>query len=785
MRAFDLQSSWLLTTLTCWTAAALVACGGGGSSSSGSSERDATISAADVASAGGDATGDLGGRELDAAAPADAGPRAIDADTADTGSASEDAGDPALPEQRCDGRDDDGDGVVDDGFDLGAACRLPGVCGAGSLRCAEDPLAGTVCDSLDRASVEVCDRQDDDCDGATDEDLPGCCAPGDVEPCGSAVGVCHPGQRECDATGAWGPCGGPDLVGPSAERCDGLDNDCDPATEDGAAEPDLGAPCDGPDSDACLEGAWTCEQGTLRCTDDSDDSVESSPDATPDAQGRYPDEDCDGIDGDRARAVFVHPSLGADGAVAGVPCGSEQRPCQTIVAGLRSAQEDPPRDQLWLAAGDYPDSVSLASGIHLFGAYAAQADPDGTLRWSRDPAAVTRIGPALSPAVLAVDLRQETVLGELTITSAPGRARGPEVDELTSHGGASLGVWARGETRLVLRGVQVVSGAGADGRDGRAGPPGEGGGRGWEGERGGEDDSGDCRRSPRPVPGRPGTDFCGGDARRGGQGGASGRGEAEASACANGIAAGLAGAAPLVPAVDAPPDHDGSGGAAASGGCGSAGGDGRPGASGDGGEPGAAGLGWGVLLPDRGWRPSSGGEGGQGYHGGGGGGGGGGAGEDDGCQSWGGSGGGGGTGGCGGWGGEGGQGGGASLALLLTDGARVSCAGCVLAPGSGGHGGAGGHGGEGGISGAGGGGGPANDQGSGAGGDGGSGGSGGRGGHGGGGPGGPSIGALLGPDCELLGDAQVADPGVRAPGGGGPGLAGEEGTLLEIVSGGS
>src|SRR5262245_37533729 len=38
------------------------------------------------------------------------------------------------------------------------------------------------------------------------------------------------------------------------ERCDGIDNDCDPATPDGEDDPQLGAPCDGPDGDFCLEG---------------------------------------------------------------------------------------------------------------------------------------------------------------------------------------------------------------------------------------------------------------------------------------------------------------------------------------------------------------------------------------------------------------------------------------------------------------------------------------------------------------------------------------------------
>ena len=36
---------------------------------------------------------------------------------------------------------------------------------------------------------------------------------------------------------------------PTREVCDGVDNDCDPATVDGAAEPQNGAACDGADGD--------------------------------------------------------------------------------------------------------------------------------------------------------------------------------------------------------------------------------------------------------------------------------------------------------------------------------------------------------------------------------------------------------------------------------------------------------------------------------------------------------------------------------------------------------
>lgn len=62
------------------------------------------------------------------------------------------------------------------------------------------------------ASAEICDGQDNDCDGQVDEDL--------SRGCSSACGA---GTETCKA-GAWVGCDAPQ---PQAETCDGEDNDCD------------------------------------------------------------------------------------------------------------------------------------------------------------------------------------------------------------------------------------------------------------------------------------------------------------------------------------------------------------------------------------------------------------------------------------------------------------------------------------------------------------------------------------------------------------------------------
>ncbi len=75
---------------------------------------------------------------------------------------------PAAPEV-CDGRDEDCDGRVDEGYDVGAACAAPGACGEGAQVCAGP--RSTRCDAYDRAADgDVCNGVDDDCDDAVDED---------------------------------------------------------------------------------------------------------------------------------------------------------------------------------------------------------------------------------------------------------------------------------------------------------------------------------------------------------------------------------------------------------------------------------------------------------------------------------------------------------------------------------------------------------------------------------------------------------------------------------------
>ncbi|MRG97228.1 MopE-related protein [Polyangium spumosum] len=179
--------------------------------------------------------------------------------------------------ERCNAIDDDCDGAVDEGFDLGAPCDVGiGAClVSGVLVCSADEAA-SVCDAFpgEPSAFESCNAVDDDCDGEVDEGL------GLGEPCAVGVGAClaagvmvcdGPRGTTCDAT--------PGV--PSIEACNGVDDDCDGEVDEGLG---LGDPC--------TVGVGAClAAGVIVC----DASSAATCGATP---GMPSTEMCNGIDDD-------------------------------------------------------------------------------------------------------------------------------------------------------------------------------------------------------------------------------------------------------------------------------------------------------------------------------------------------------------------------------------------------------------------------------------------------------------------------------------------------------
>ncbi len=181
----------------------------------------------------------------------------------------------------CDGLDNNCNGTVDDGFNVGAACTVggqQGVCAMGTNRCQAN---GTVACIGGTASAEVCDGLDNNCNGSVDEGNPGgggACSTG-------LQGVCSAGTRQCQ-TGALRCV---QNVMSSAEVCDGLDNNCNGVVDDGLivdvdgdgvrACGTCGAPaapnCDCNDNNAAIKpgAAEVCDNVDNNCNGQIDENV--------------------------------------------------------------------------------------------------------------------------------------------------------------------------------------------------------------------------------------------------------------------------------------------------------------------------------------------------------------------------------------------------------------------------------------------------------------------------------------------------------------------------------
>jgi hypothetical protein len=203
----------------------------------------------------------------------------------------------------CNGKDDDCDGQVDEGFDVGAACSVGvGACARSGVKACTASGAGTECTAVAGApAAETCNQVDDDCDGATDEGLADCCVPATSRACGVDAGACQAGTETCSGSGAWGACllaGVPvTLPGTVAESCNDLDDDCDGQTDEPDATGCTGYFAD-QDADGFGAGASAClcaasGSHTATAAGDCDDANPAvHPGAVEACNGI--DDDCDG-----------------------------------------------------------------------------------------------------------------------------------------------------------------------------------------------------------------------------------------------------------------------------------------------------------------------------------------------------------------------------------------------------------------------------------------------------------------------------------------------------------
>jgi hypothetical protein len=128
--------------------------------------------------------------------------------------------------EKCNGKDDDCDGLSDEGLpEPGSPCGTgqPGICSQGSWQC----TGSTVwCEPDAQPKAESCNGEDDDCNGKVDDAAAGTggsCTTGQLGPCAAGTLACQGGSIVCVGN-----------VGPKTESCNGEDDDCDGSCDESA-----------------------------------------------------------------------------------------------------------------------------------------------------------------------------------------------------------------------------------------------------------------------------------------------------------------------------------------------------------------------------------------------------------------------------------------------------------------------------------------------------------------------------------------------------------------------
>jgi hypothetical protein len=333
-------------------------------------------------------------------------------------------------DEACNGLDDDCDGQADEFLvqACAAACGPGtqtcgsgawGVCqGPGTVACTDWKTCGTVaaCDCLP-APAETCNLLDDDCDGVTDEEnAAGCtrwyldqdadgwgagttsvclCAPmgpfraskiGDCNDSNAAVNPgapesCNGADDDCDGAKDEGACG----CTPGVEACNGLDDDCDGQTDESLSLPcatecgeglrncDGGAwgPCDAPEPGPCTDWgtcgtveSCNCPAAPPEACNGLDDDCDGQTDegacgCTPGVEAcNGKDDDCDGVT-DEENAIGCttwYRDMDADGwGATGAPR------CLCAAGGLYRASKTGDCDDMHPAT--YPGAQEACDGI--------------------------------------------------------------------------------------------------------------------------------------------------------------------------------------------------------------------------------------------------------------------------------------------------------------------------------------------------------------------------------------------------------------------------------------
>jgi len=213
----------------------------------------------------------------------------------------------------CDQKDNDCDGQIDETFTLGKACTSgQGECKrAGKTICASGGRT-VACNAQPGKPVkEVCDGKDNDCDGQLDEDftnLQKACTIGQGGCKGTGVYVCHSNRSTTICNAK--------AVGSKPETCDNKDNDCDGLVDENLVRSCYSGPANTQGKGICKAGRQSCLKGIWQssCTGEVKPGAET----------------CDGKDNNCNGQIDDNiPGMGAkcNVATAKGPCANGKRTC--------------------------------------------------------------------------------------------------------------------------------------------------------------------------------------------------------------------------------------------------------------------------------------------------------------------------------------------------------------------------------------------------------------------------------------------------------------------------
>ncbi|MDB4988208.1 MAG: hypothetical protein JWN04_3386 [Myxococcaceae bacterium] len=340
-------------------------------------------------------------------------------------------------------------------------------------------------------SVEVCDHDDNDCDGQVDEGFAD--ARGAYSLDQANCGECGVSCLEDTGTDLQLACGGDPFAPTCTLAC--------PDSRNGIQVGDM--------LDGDLDIATGCECKVSALADDP------GPTAARDAAL---DVNCDGADGVVLSSFYV--ATDGDDSYAGSPT----RPLRTIGAAIQRASASRstpfPRPHVFVAGGTYTETLQLADGVLVHGGYRRDfraLDPAAFLVEVRAPASSAAPGGAV---LLASGVGATATLVEgMTLRGL----------DASSAGAATLGAYLEHPlASLALRNLIILAGVPGEGTTGSDGPAGSGpttpAGAGQLPRGALEASSHDCIASPSNVVsgGAGGQNSCGGTAdASGGSGGSA------------------------------------------------------------------------------------------------------------------------------------------------------------------------------------------------------------------------------------------------------------------------